>query len=186
MEVGAAILARERVDVVVGAVELELRDSLHLEIGVRILRVEDGDAHARVSPQIPTLRTPVGRVEDHMLPVRVDPDDARLRSAVGLEGRDDGEAPAAHERDLGICERRHAYLTVVGMFLIFPAASCCLIAATFAAIPFGAFGENLPMPTPLTFRPYTASLPPLKRPVFASRIASYTAVSTRFNADVRT
>jgi hypothetical protein len=52
---------------------------------------------------------------------------------------------------VGVQATRH--FTVVGMFLIFPEAICFSTCATFAAIPFGAFGENFPMPTPFTFRP---------------------------------
>ena len=46
-----------------------------------------------------------------------------------------------------------AYLTIVGMFVIFPLMICALIAATLAAMPFGVFGENLPMPTPSSLMP---------------------------------
>src|SRR5260221_636452 len=54
------------------------------------------------------------------------------------------------------------YFTVVGMFAIFPLMICCSIFLTFASMPFGAFGENLPRPTPFCSSPYTASWPPLK------------------------
>ncbi len=72
------------------------------------------------------------------------------------------------------------------MFVIFPLTICALIAATLAAMPFGVFAENLPMPTPSSLMPYTASWPPLNVPPFASLIDSNTAVSTRFSAEVRT
>ena len=68
--------------------------------------------------------------------------------------RDAGRSPHAENlaRDL-VVEDPRAYFTVVGMFVIFPEAICALICRTFAAIPCGVFGENLPIPTPLTSRP---------------------------------
>src|SRR6201999_2272465 len=91
-EVLAVVLARQLVDVVVGAAELELGDAFHLEVAVRVGAVEHRHAHAWVAAQVPAFRAPVRRVEDDVLAVGVDPDDARLRRAVLLERRDRGEA----------------------------------------------------------------------------------------------
>ena len=86
-----------------------------------------------------------------VLAVGVDPDDARLHASVLADSGDDAEVEPPQELDVLCAECRH--LTVVGMFVILPDAICCLITATFAAIPAGVFGENLPMPTPPMSRP---------------------------------
>jgi len=72
----------------------------------------------------------------------------------GRDARDDLDAPLARDAEVTVVAAvASGYLTVVGMFLIFPLMICCLIAFTFAARPAGAFGENFPRPTPFLSRP---------------------------------
>ena len=150
-----AVLVGELVDVLVGAVHLELGNSLDFEVAVRVVAVEDGDADPRVAAQVLALGAPVGRVEDDVLAVGVDPDDARLRHPVPLQRRDGGEALASQQLEVLVGQRSHRspHFTVVGMFLILPAAISFFTCSTLAAMPAGAFGENFPMPTPPTSSP---------------------------------
>src|SRR5205814_9496903 len=114
----AILLARRLVDVLAGAFLAQLHPPLHLEVPVRIVVVPDADADPRVRPQVAALRAPVRRVEDDVIAIRVDPDDARLRPPAVADGRHDGEVLALQESLLPVRELRHRYFTVVGMFEI--------------------------------------------------------------------
>src|SRR3954452_1076143 len=171
LEVLPAVLARQLVDVVVRSLEVEDGDALDLEVVVRIGGVEDGDADARVAAKVLPLRASVRRVEDDVLAVRVDPDDARLRRPVLAQRRHRREALRATESDLCLRQLLH-HFTVVGMFAILPALRCASTVRTAAARPFVSSRENRPMWTLWTWSPSAASGPPLKSPACASLIAS--------------
>src|SRR5690348_14606901 len=88
----ARVLAGELVHVLGGTAELELGGAFHLEVPVRIGGIEHGDADPRVAGQLLALRTRRLRVEDDVLAVRVDPDEARVRHAVRAQRGDRAEA----------------------------------------------------------------------------------------------
>ena len=70
---------------------------LDLEVAIGVVVVPDADRDPRVGSQVAPLRAGVGRVEDDVLAVGVDPHDARLRAAVAVDGRDDAEVPPLEE-----------------------------------------------------------------------------------------
>src|SRR5206468_1786359 len=72
----ARVLARELVDVLVRAVACQLRDAANGDPAIAVAAVDDEHAHARVAFEVARL-DPAGRgVEDDVLTVPVDPDDA--------------------------------------------------------------------------------------------------------------
>src|SRR5581483_11273941 len=179
----AVVLHRQVVDVVGGAVLGRLDRPFDLDPAIRVGEHEDG--RVRRLCKVAPFRAHGRRVEEHVLAVGVDPHHRRLRAPALVDGRDDCEVRATEQLDLRVAEARHQ-CTTVGMFLILPDSISAFTRATLPAMPAGAFGENLPMPTPFCLMPYTASVPPLNRPSFAFLIDWKTAVSTRFSAEVST
>src|SRR4051812_425620 len=65
----AVVAQRELVDVLAGALLVQLDRALDLEVLVRVLAVPDADADERICAQVPAFGALVRRVEDHILAV---------------------------------------------------------------------------------------------------------------------
>ena len=94
----AFVALRELIDVRSRTLLVQLDRALDLEVLVRVVVVPDADADARVRAEVPALRPLVRRVEDNVLAVGVDPDDARLRVPVLSNRADDSEVKPFQNR----------------------------------------------------------------------------------------
>ena len=71
----------------------------HLEVARGVVRVGDGDGHARVPLDVPGLHVALHAVDDHVLAVGVDPGLGHLRRTVGHRGGEIADARPAQQRE---------------------------------------------------------------------------------------
>src|SRR5258708_6197920 len=109
----AVVALRKLADVLVRALLVQLDRAFDLEVPVGILVVPDADADARVRAEVPALGALVRRVEDDVLAVGVDPDDARLRAAVLTDRGDYPEVMSLQDRLLLVAQLCHARPSVI-------------------------------------------------------------------------
>src|SRR5215213_4423120 len=76
---------------------LDRRPAAQLDVVVRVLGVHDRHAEARVALQVAVLAAPGHRGEEDLLAVAPGPHRGRLRSAVRVEGGEDGEVGAVEQ-----------------------------------------------------------------------------------------
>ena len=97
LRAGAHVAHREHVDVLVGALVLERRAAVHRQPAMRVGGIDRHHRDARIGQQMAFLGAAARRVEEHVTAVAVDPDDCRVRRAVGAQRRHDGEVGVPQE-----------------------------------------------------------------------------------------
>src|SRR3990172_10818494 len=94
----AEVAPGELVQVLVGALLGDLRHGVpDGEVAVRIVRVRDLEGHVGPLLHIPVLEAALGRVDQNMLAVIVDPYGSDVRRAIGHLGRQVSEGPLLEE-----------------------------------------------------------------------------------------
>src|SRR5574337_36879 len=88
----AQVLLGQRVDVRVGPGLGDVGDPApELHVAIRIIRVDDGERHGRVAPEVLVLEPAFGGDEANVGAIVVEPDRRHLRRAVGVDRGQGGE-----------------------------------------------------------------------------------------------
>ena len=108
----AAVLAREPIDLVVGAFFRERRRAGDPEPAQLVGRIDDDERHARIGGEVARLGPGPRRVDRYTVVVDVDPQRGRMRRAVGTKGRHDADVRVLEERPLRRRELLHEMATI--------------------------------------------------------------------------
>src|SRR5438445_13659184 len=97
----SGVCARQLFDVLIGAFGDQFGAAAdRRRVSIRMRGIEDRDRDAVVTQEVAGLEPMKGGVEIDVLAVGFDPDDRRLRTAIGVHRRDGREVPAVEDPNL--------------------------------------------------------------------------------------